>query len=66
VPAEAEVEGNAYSPPGNPGIRHWQASYINCGGLDADDMAGSRPSVERVERVGWVQRVERVEATLGR
>ncbi|MFK3740092.1 PAS domain-containing protein [Massilia sp. TN1-12] len=34
VPAEGEVEGNAASPMGNPGIRHWQASYIARDGLN--------------------------------
>jgi PAS domain S-box-containing protein len=33
VPAEGEVEGNAYSPLGNPGVQHWQASYIDRDGL---------------------------------
>ena len=33
VPAAGEVEGNAYNPQGNPGVRHWQASYINRDGL---------------------------------
>jgi len=34
VPAAGEVEGNAVHPLGNPGIRHWQASYIDHGGLE--------------------------------
>lgn len=34
LPAEGEVEGNAVSPMGNPGVRHWQASYIARDGLD--------------------------------
>lgn len=34
VPAEGEVEGNAVSPMGGPGVRHWQASYIARDGLD--------------------------------
>ena len=33
VPASGEVEGNAYSPLGNPGVKHWQASYISREGL---------------------------------
>jgi PAS domain S-box-containing protein len=33
VPASGEVEGNAYSPMGTPGIQHWQASYIDRDGL---------------------------------
>ena len=33
VPADGEVEGNAYSPMGGPGFRHWQASYIDRDGL---------------------------------
>lgn len=32
-PAEGELEGNAYNPMGNPGIRHWQASQISRPGL---------------------------------
>lgn len=34
VPAQGEVEGNAVSPMGNPGIRHWQAGYIAHDGLN--------------------------------
>lgn len=38
VPADGEVEGNAIhpmgAPEGNPGVHHWQASYIEHGGLD--------------------------------
>ena len=38
VPANAEVEGNAVHPMGppedNPGVHHWQAGYIEHGGLD--------------------------------
>jgi len=34
VPASGEVEGNAYSPMGNPGVKHWQASYIDRDGLE--------------------------------
>lgn len=34
VPAAGELEGNAYNPLGNPGLHHWQASYIDEGGLN--------------------------------
>lgn len=34
LPASGEVEGNSVSPLGNPGIKHWQASYITRPGLD--------------------------------
>jgi PAS domain S-box-containing protein len=34
MPASGEVEGNAYSPLGNPGINHWQASFISREGLN--------------------------------
>jgi hypothetical protein len=34
VPASGEVEGNSYEPMGNPGVRHWQASYIDRDGLE--------------------------------
>lgn len=34
VPAEGEVEGNAISPMGNPGVRHWQATYVERDGLE--------------------------------
>ena len=33
VPASGEVEGNAESPLGGPGIKHWQASFITQDGL---------------------------------
>ncbi|MDR5857708.1 histidine kinase famiy protein [Caballeronia sp. LZ062] len=33
-PADGELEGSAYSPLGNPGVRHWQASQISRPGLD--------------------------------
>jgi len=33
VPAQGEVEGNAYSPLGTAGVNHWQASYIDRDGL---------------------------------
>ena len=35
VPAGGELEGNAYDPLGNaPGLKHWQASFIDHAGLD--------------------------------
>jgi PAS domain S-box-containing protein len=34
VPASGEVEGNAVSPMGRPGLQHWQASYIGEDGID--------------------------------
>ena len=34
VPAEGQLEGSAYNPLGNPGMKHWQASYIDHGGLE--------------------------------
>ncbi|WP_288381520.1 histidine kinase famiy protein [uncultured Massilia sp.] len=34
VPAAATVEGNSYSPLGDPGIRHWQASHISKPGFE--------------------------------
>jgi len=33
VPAAGEVEGNAVSPMGSPGVNHWQASFISREGL---------------------------------
>jgi PAS domain S-box-containing protein len=33
VPAEGEVEGNAYSPLGTAGVKHWQATYITEDGI---------------------------------
>src|SRR5579875_2842993 len=33
-PADGELEGSAYSPLGNPGVKHWQASQISRPGLD--------------------------------
>lgn len=33
VPAEGEVEGNAYSPLGTAGVKHWQATFITQDGL---------------------------------
>ena len=34
VPADGELEGSAFNPLGNPGMRHWQASYIDREGLE--------------------------------
>ena len=34
VPADGELEGSAFNPLGNPGMRHWQASYIDKAGLE--------------------------------
>ncbi|SNS34664.1 PAS domain S-box-containing protein [Noviherbaspirillum humi] len=34
VPASGELEGNSFDPLGNPGLRHWQASFISRPGLD--------------------------------
>ena len=34
IPASGEVEGNAVSTLGNPGIKHWQAGFIGRAGLD--------------------------------
>jgi len=34
VPADGEMEGSVFNPLGNPGMRHWQASYIGKEGLD--------------------------------
>ncbi len=34
VEAAGEVDGNAVSPTGGPGVKHWQASYIDHSGLD--------------------------------
>ena len=31
VPAEGELEGSSFNPLGNPGMKHWQASYIDHG-----------------------------------
>jgi PAS domain S-box-containing protein len=33
VPADGEVEGNAFSPMGGAGVQHWQTSYISRDGL---------------------------------
>jgi PAS domain S-box-containing protein len=37
VPAEGEVEGNAETPMGGPGVNHWQASYVAQDGLNGRD-----------------------------
>ncbi|WP_019142500.1 histidine kinase famiy protein [Noviherbaspirillum massiliense] len=37
APAAGELEGSSYSPLGNPGVRHWQSSYISEPGLDERD-----------------------------
>jgi PAS domain S-box-containing protein len=34
VPARGEVEGNAVTPLGNPGVNHWQATFISREGLN--------------------------------
>ena len=34
VQARGQVEGNAFNPTGNPGVNHWQASYIGRSGLE--------------------------------
>ena len=34
VPAEGELEGSSFNPLGNPGMKHWQASYIDHAGLE--------------------------------
>ena len=34
VPAQGELEGGAFNPLGNPGMRHWQASYIDREGFE--------------------------------
>jgi len=34
VPADGQLEGSAFNPLGNPGMRHWQASYIDKSGLE--------------------------------
>jgi len=34
VPADGELEGSAFNPLGNPGMKHWQASYIDREGLE--------------------------------
>ncbi|HZY17949.1 MAG TPA: histidine kinase famiy protein [Ramlibacter sp.] len=37
VPAAGELEGSSYNPLGNPGLRHWQASYITRPGIEDRD-----------------------------
>ena len=34
VPADGQLEGSSYNPLGNPGMKHWQASYIDRDGFD--------------------------------
>ncbi|MET0981099.1 MAG: response regulator [Telluria sp.] len=34
VPAGGELEGSAFNPLGNPGMKHWQAGYIDHAGLE--------------------------------
>ncbi|NEX63090.1 histidine kinase famiy protein [Noviherbaspirillum galbum] len=34
IPASGEVEGNSFSPQGNPGFHHWQSSFITEPGLE--------------------------------
>ncbi|MBK4737562.1 histidine kinase famiy protein [Noviherbaspirillum pedocola] len=34
IPASGEVEGNSFSPMGNPGMKHWQTSFISEPGLN--------------------------------
>ena len=34
VPADGELEGSAFNPLGNPGMKHWQASYIDREGFE--------------------------------
>jgi len=34
VPADGEVEGSSFNPLGNPGMKHWQAGYIENPGLE--------------------------------
>lgn len=34
MPAAGELEGGAFNPLGAPGMRHWQASFIDDAGLD--------------------------------
>ncbi|MFP5391308.1 MAG: histidine kinase famiy protein [Gammaproteobacteria bacterium] len=35
IPASGELEGSAFNPMGNPGMQHWQSSYITDPGLDS-------------------------------
>ena len=34
VPADGQLEGSSYNPLGNPGMKHWQASYIDREGIE--------------------------------
>ncbi|HEY8609286.1 MAG TPA: histidine kinase famiy protein [Noviherbaspirillum sp.] len=34
VPAQTEMDDSSYNPLGNPGVKHWQASYVTRPGLD--------------------------------
>lgn len=34
VPADGQLEGHAYTPTHNPGVHHWQASYVERSGID--------------------------------
>nr|WP_229510645.1 MULTISPECIES: response regulator [unclassified Massilia] len=34
VPADGQLEGSAFNPLGNPGMKHWQAGYIEQPGLE--------------------------------
>lgn len=34
VPADGQLEGSAFNPLGNPGMKHWQASYIDREGIE--------------------------------
>ncbi|MCS0658413.1 histidine kinase famiy protein [Massilia terrae] len=34
VPASGELDGNSFNPLGNPGMQHWQASFIDEAGLN--------------------------------
>ena len=34
VPAEGQLEGSSFNPLGNPGMKHWQASYIDHAGFE--------------------------------
>lgn len=34
LPAQGQLEGDSFSPLGNPGVRHWQAGYVTQAGLE--------------------------------
>jgi len=34
IKADGEMEGSSYNPLGNPGMEHWQATYVSRGGLE--------------------------------